>query len=123
VLNDTLQVPEEQDFELLVELEGDAIPQQVDLDINGQRIPLVKQDSRALRAPLPQCAARPSSSNSLPKASLSQTYTLATVSNPLLTGLRLVTLEYPGYLGLPKDHTQRNTGDLTIPAGTRITWT
>ena len=45
VLNDTLQVPEEQDFELLVELEGNAIPQQVDLEIGGQRIPLVKQNS------------------------------------------------------------------------------
>lgn len=119
VLNDTLQVPEEQDFELLVELEGNAIPQQVDLEIGGQRIPLVKQNSvrfvhrfRNVREAVEfQLAA---------EGFRSKTYMLTTVPHPLLLDFS-VTLDYPGYLGLPKE-TRRNTGDLTVPAGTRITW-
>ena len=120
VLDSSLTVPEQEDFELHVELKGDAIPQQVELDINGQRIPLVKQDAvhftHRFRNVQEAIDFRLSA-----EGFNSQGYTLETVSNPMLTDLAL-RVEYPPYLGLPNTTTNGN-GDVTVPAGTRITWT
>lgn len=43
--NDSLLVPEAQDFEVIVGIDGQAIPQQVELEVDGQRIPMVKKDA------------------------------------------------------------------------------
>ncbi len=119
VINDTLQVPEEQDFELIVELEGDAIPQQVDLDVSGKRIPLVKQG--ALRFVHRFRNVRESIDFDLvAEGYRSRSYTLTTVPDPLLLDFGMA-LEYPTYLGRPNE-IKNNTGDITVPAGTRITW-
>ena len=119
LLNDTLQVPEDQDFEVTVEIQGQAIPQQVDLEVDGQRIPLVKKDAvrfthrfRNVREAV--------DFRFTAEGFNSKTYTLTTTPDPLLLDFDLA-LEYPGYLGRPNE-TVHNTGDLTVPAGTRITW-
>ncbi len=119
VLNDTLHVPEEQDFELLVEMQGGVVPQQVELALSDQRIPMVKQGSlrfvhrfRNVRETLRFRLAA--------EGFLSDEYTLTLVPHPLLLDFGVL-LEYPAYLGLPKE-TRKNAGDLTVPAGTRITW-
>ncbi|MEO8590572.1 MAG: hypothetical protein ABI432_14445 [Flavobacteriales bacterium] len=120
LVSDTLEVPEQQDFELIVQLEGDAIPQQVDLDIDGQRIPLVKQNAvrfmhrfRNVQAPV--------EFRFVSEGFNSKTYLLRTVPNPLLVDFSM-NLDYPAYLGMPKE-TVSNSGDLSIPVGTRVTWT
>ena len=119
VLNDTLQVAEEQDFELVVEMQGAVVPQRVELDIDGTRIPLVKQDAvrftHRFRNVRQQVEFRLAA-----EGFLSPAYTLTTVPMPLLLDFD-VQLEYPAYLGLPSE-SKKNTGDLTVPAGTRITW-
>ena len=119
LLNDTLEVPEDQDYEVTVEIQGQAIPQQVDLDIDGQRIPLVKKDAvrftHRFRNVQEAIDFRFSA-----EGFNSETYTLRTIPDPLLLDFSMA-LEYPGYLGRPNG-TASNTGDLTVPAGTRITW-
>ncbi|MBK7383952.1 MAG: DUF4175 domain-containing protein [Flavobacteriales bacterium] len=119
ILNDTLEVAEDQDFELVVELTGDAIPQQVDLEVGGQHIPLVKQSTvrflHRFRNVRKDVDFRVSA-----EGFHSVGYTLKAVPHPLLLGVDL-TLSYPPYLGMPEESV-RNSGDLTIPAGTRITW-
>ncbi|MFT3884441.1 MAG: hypothetical protein QM724_03130 [Flavobacteriales bacterium] len=120
VLDKDLSVPEQEDFELHVEMQGDAVPQQVDLEVGGKRIPLVKQDAvrfihrfrNVQEAVHFRLAA---------EGFHSADYTLSTVPNPALLDLTLA-LDYPPYLELPKAVTS-NTGDVTVPAGTRITWT
>ena len=119
LVNDTLEVPEDQDYEVTVRIEGQAVPQQVDLDIDGQQIPLVKKDAahftHRFRNVQEAIAFRFTA-----EGFNSETYTLRTTPDPLLLDFSLA-LEYPGYLGRPNG-TANNTGDLTIPAGTRITW-
>ncbi|HQW39594.1 MAG: DUF4175 domain-containing protein [Flavobacteriales bacterium] len=119
LLNDSLEVPEEQDFEVTVEIQGQAIPQQVDLEIDGQKIPLVKKDAvrftHRFRNVQEAVAFRFSA-----EGFNSKTYTLNTIPDPLLLDFSL-SLDFPGYLGRPNE-TANNTGDLTVPAGTRITW-
>jgi hypothetical protein len=119
VQNKELTVPENEDFELRVEMQGDALPQQVFLEQGDIRIPLVRQDAshfthrfRNVQAPVDfRLAADGFNSPRLH---------LATEANPLLLGLT-VSLEYPPYLGM-KNSVSGNTGDISVPAGTRVTW-
>ncbi|HEY0977442.1 MAG TPA: hypothetical protein VGE21_08225 [Flavobacteriales bacterium] len=118
VLDKDLRVPEGEDFELQVEMQGASIPQQVDLEVDGKRIPLVKVDAtrfthrfrNVMEAQEFRLGAE--GFRSVP-------YTLAVEVNPMLVDLSLV-LEYPPYLGMVNGTT--SSGDVSVPAGTRITW-
>ena len=119
LLDSALSVREQEDFELHVELRGAAIPQRVELEVEGRRVPLVKQDAvrfthrfRNVQAPITFTLSA--------EGFHSRPYTLITESNPLLTDLTLH-LQYPPYLNLP-EATDHGQGDVTVPAGTRITW-
>lgn len=120
VLDSALAVPEQEDFDLHVELQGEAIPQQVDLEVAGQHIPLVKQDAvhftHRFRNVQEAIDFRLGA-----EGFHSRDYTLRTLSNPTLLDLGL-RMDYPPYLKLPATSTSGN-GDVTVPAGTRITWT
>jgi hypothetical protein len=120
LLNDTLEVPEQQDFEVVLEMQGAVIPQQVDLEVDGQRIPLVKKDATRFTHRF-RNVQEAIDFTFTAEGFRSTPYTLSTVANPLLLDLRMQ-LEHPAYLGLPNS-TVENSGDLTIPAGTKVTWT
>ena len=115
-----LTVPEQEDLEVVVELQGSAIPQLVELDLDGKRIPMVRVDavhfSHRFRNVQEAFAFRffAEGFHSVP-------HTVTTVPNPMLLDFSLA-LDYPAYLGRA-DETLPNTGDVTVPAGTRITWT
>ena len=119
VMDSVLAVPEQEDFELHVAIEGDVIPQLVELDIDGQRIPLVKQDAAGFTHRF-RNVREAVSFKLTAEGFFSASYTLETVSNPMLTGLAL-RMEYPPYLGMPPA-VANGGGDVTVPAGTRITW-
>ncbi|MBP9079521.1 MAG: hypothetical protein KBF80_04615 [Flavobacteriales bacterium] len=120
VLNKSLTVPENEDLELLVEMRGTELPQQVFLEMGTRRIPLVRQDGsrfshrfRNVQQPVDFRLGADGFHSGL--------LHLATEANPALLGLT-VAMAYPPYLGL-KNAVTNNTGDITVPAGTRITWT
>ena len=119
IVNEELVVPEEQDFELTVELQGNAIPQLVELDIDGQRIPLVKKDAvhfqhrfRNVRDAIDFRLTAEGFS--------SEMHTLKTIPDPLLLDFSME-LDYPDYLGM-EDGTVLNLGDLSVPVGTAVRW-
>jgi hypothetical protein len=120
LLNDSLTVPEQQDFEVLLAIEGNAIPQQVDVEVEGQRIPLVRVDGQRFSHRF-RNVRDTTAFAFVAEGFRSPTYTLHTVADPLLLDLKLL-LEPPAYLGLPTT-TVENSGDLSVPAGTRVTWT
>mgnify|MGYP000952887787 CR=1 FL=1 len=120
VLDSALTVPEQEDFDLHVAIEGDIIPQQVELDINGQRIPLVKQEATRFTHRF-RNVREPVDFHLTAEGFDSKDYTLATVSNPMLNELAL-RMEYPPYLSMAGT-TANGNGDVTVPAGTKITWT
>lgn len=119
LLNDTLEVGEDQDFEVVVNIEGQAIPQQVELESDGQRIPLVKLDATRFTHRF-RNVQEPISFRFEAEGFRSQVFVLNTVPVPMLLDFSLA-MEYPGYLGRPNE-TIDNTGDHSVPAGTRITW-
>lgn len=118
VQEDSLRVPEGEDFELGVVMQGSSLPQLVELDLNGKRVPLVKTGpdrfSHRFRSVMKDQAFR-LTAEGFP----SKTFTLVVEANPQLVDLGL-TLEYPGYLSMPTGTT--SSGDVTVPAGTRIVW-
>ena len=113
VQNKQLTVPENEDFELQVEMRGNALPQQVFLEQDGKRIPLVRQDVahfthrfRNVQEPV-DFKLTADGFNSSPLH-------LATEANPMLLGLT-VALDYPPYLGM-KNSVGSNSGDISVPA-------
>lgn len=120
VLNDRLTVPENEDFELRLELQGEAIPQEVDIELDGQRIPLVKQGVAQFLHRF-RNVRDPQEFHFSAEGYRSASHTLTTEANPLLLDFSLA-LHYPAYLGLA-DAQASNAGDVSVPAGTRITWT
>lgn len=119
VQNPSLTVPENEDFQLQVEMQGGTLPQQVFLEVDGNRIPMVRQDIahfthnfRNVQAPLDFHL----SADGFRSSGMH----LETEANPMLLGLS-VTLEYPPYLGM-KNNVSNNSGDISVPAGTRVTW-
>ena len=119
LLNADLVVPEQQDIEVLVELQGDVVPQQVDLEVSGQRIPMVRKDVRRFTHRF-RNVQQDVGFHFSAEGFRSDTYTLRTVPYPMLLDFRMA-LEFPAYLGR-QGETVENAGDVTVPAGTRITW-
>lgn len=120
LLNDRLEVPEQQDFELEVELVGAIVPQQVDIVVDGRSIPLVKQDAVRFKHRF-RNVREAMEFHLQAEGHRSATYTLGTIPDPLLLDLSLQ-LDYPPHVGRPAE-TVSGTGDATVPEGTRITWT
>lgn len=118
VLDKDLRVPEGEDFELQVEMQGASIPQQVDLEVDGKRIPMVKVDATRFTHRFRNVMGA-QEFHMAAEGFQSVPYTLAVEVNPMLVDLSLV-LEYPPYLGMANGTT--GSGDVSVPAGTRITW-
>ncbi|HRH39946.1 MAG TPA: hypothetical protein PK760_16465, partial [Flavobacteriales bacterium] len=119
VVNDTLEVREEEDFELQVDMVGSVLPQQVDLEVGGQHIPMVKQGAarfvHRFRNVRDDIEFKMSA-----EGFGSDEHVLRVVAHPMVLDFSIA-IDYPPYLGLPNE-TRSNTGDLTVPAGTRLTW-
>lgn len=119
LVNEDLTVPEQQDIEVIVELTGDVVPQQVELDVAGQRIPLVKKDARRFVHRF-RNVQKDITFHFTAEGFRSESHDLRVVPHPMLLDFRLA-LDFPDYLARP-DETVDNSGDITVPAGTRITW-
>ena len=120
LMNDSLVVPEEQDFHLVVEVAGDALPSQVDLVTGNARIPLVDEGGGRFSHRFRNVRTAVDFTLSAEGFS-SERFTLTTRPDPLVLEMA-VDLDFPGYLGLPPER-QRSVSDLSVPTGTRIRWT
>ncbi|MBK6777879.1 MAG: DUF4175 domain-containing protein [Flavobacteriales bacterium] len=117
--NTDLTVPETEDYELELALEGDVIPQRVEVEVDGNVIPMVRKEGNTFAHRF-RNVQQAIDFNFTADGFDSPGYTLSTTANPLLLDFGL-SFDYPAYLGL-KDETMMNAGDATVPAGTRITW-
>ncbi|MEO8069746.1 MAG: DUF4175 family protein [Flavobacteriales bacterium] len=117
--NTDLTVPETEDYELELALEGDVIPQRVEVEVDGNTIPMVRKQGNTFTHRF-RNVLQAIDFNFTAGGFTSTDYTLTTTANPLLLDFGL-SFDYPAYLGM-KDETVMNAGDATVPAGTRITW-
>jgi len=119
ILNDSLSVPEEQDFELLIELRGETVPAQVSLSSLGSSAPLIglggsrfKHRFRNVRDEVVFRLAADGYS--------SAEYRLRPLPDPIVLEVH-AELRFPSYLEMEPERLS-NVTDLTVPAGTFVHW-
>ncbi len=109
-----------EDFELHVRLEGEAIPDAAYLVVGQRRMKMemVKAGAFTYTFEKPQ---QDLSFQIEAAGFYSDTYLLRIVNRPELLSLS-VQLNFPKYIGRPNQSLQ-NVGNLEVPEGTRVTWT
>lgn len=117
--NDSLKGIRQEDFTVRLKLLGEEIPAQAYIVMNGQQYRMDRDNTINFTYQL----------HNLQKdvefqfganGFVSRPYSLEVLAKPLMEGFE-VALDYPDYLG-KKDETLENTGDLSIPQGTEVTW-
>lgn len=119
VANKSLVAFYNEDFNLNVRLEGQAIPQDVYMTLNDQRFKL-EADGKNSFSYLFDNVQDPFSFQLEAAGFFSPLYQVEVISRPELTGFK-VGLEFPKYLQR-KNETLLNAGNLEVPEGTVIHW-
>lgn len=119
VLNGESPIASGDDLRIEVELTGEAFPPNVQIDIQGNRFRMDKKDALNFNYLLKNV--QEDLVFSLEADGFrSKTYTIKVLPKPTLRAFQ-VEMDYPAYTGM-KDEVLRNTGDITIPAGTQVKW-
>lgn len=119
VLNDKLQAVQQDDFTVKVKIEGDEIPAQLTISSREATYRMEKESNvlysytfRNLQQNTPFVITAEKYN--------SKEYMIKILPKPIILSFD-VSADYPAYVGR-KNETMANTGDLTVPAGTRLTW-
>ncbi|MBK6988716.1 MAG: DUF4175 domain-containing protein [Bacteroidetes bacterium] len=119
VLNKSLRALQQQDFQIDIRINGNEIPAEAFVEIDGNQFRLEKENLTTFHY-LFKNLQRTQSFKLFADGFYSTEYTIEALPNPLLMGFT-INLEYPVYLNKQNEAIQ-NTGDLVIPAGTKVKW-
>ncbi len=119
ILNKNLKTVQQQDFTVDIKVTGKEVPQEAFIEIGGNQFRLEKENLVNFHYTFKNIQ-KTTEFRLFADGFYSHEYTLEAVPNPVLMNFD-ISLEYPAYLNKPKEQLQ-NTGDLLIPAGTRVTW-
>jgi len=119
ILNKNLSAVQGDDFELQIKMAGNEIPQDIYLEDGANTFKLNKeniirfnytfrnlQNTKKIRLSAGEFSSEP--------------YTIQVKKKPTMLNFN-VYLEYPGYVG-KRNETISNSGDLTVPVGTKVNW-
>jgi len=119
VLNPNLRSPAQKDFTLDVKIVGEELPEFCYIEMEGAKFRLNKEGKQDFNYTFRNLQ-RDTEFRLFADGFYSKPYTLQSLPNPVLTNFRVV-LDYPAYTGM-KDEVITNTGDISIPEGTKATW-
>jgi len=119
VKNEALEVAQQEDFQLMVEVEGDAVPNEAFINIEG-RLFKMKQLDKTHYSYLFKTLQRSVDFHFEATGVTSLPYTLKVFPKPSIMGLQ-AQLTYPAYTGKGSELIT-NVGDLNVPQGTLIRW-
>ncbi|MGB1040434.1 MAG: DUF4175 family protein [Flavobacteriales bacterium] len=119
VLNKSMNVVENEDFELKVKLTGSEIPNQVYLNLGANSIKLRKKSNTEFSYTFNNIQEKKSFMLSAAGFN-SNTYEINPIIKPIVMGYE-VEVVYPSYTDLNPVKLE-NVGELTVPEGTRINW-
>lgn len=119
VLNKELKTIAQQDFELKLKLTGEEIPDKVYIDIDGNEFKLDKENILNFSYTFKNVQQN-TAFQLVADGFRSKEYELLALPKPTLLNFS-IQLDYPAYLQR-KNETITNTGDLVIPAGTKVSW-
>ena len=119
ITNDDLKTVTQEDFELKVKLTGDEVPENVYVEIDGNEFKLNKENIVNFNYVFKNVQKTIDFQLSA-DGFHSKKHELVALPNPVLLNFDIA-LAYPKYLN-KKDEVIKNTGDLVIPAGTKVNW-
>jgi hypothetical protein len=119
IINNDLKTVAQQDYQLKIKLTGNEIPENVYVEIDGNEFKLDKENIVNFNYLFKNVQKNVSFQLSA-DGFKSREYELIALPNPILLDFEIA-LAYPKYLG-KKDEIIKNTGDLVVPAGTKISW-
>ena len=119
--NKNLQAFRNEDFKLQVRVEGDALPNEINIRYNGRERRLTKEAGSGNRYSYEFRQLQRNTEFQLAGAGFtSDDYDLTVRARPDLRDFA-VHVSYPKYLGKPAE-TLRNSGNLTVPEGSTVRW-
>ena len=119
VLHNKLEVASLQDFTLNIRIKGEELPKDLYIDIEGNKFKCLSTDKTNFTY-LFKNVKDDVRFRLYADGFFSKEYTLKSLPSPLLLQFKVL-LDYPAYTG-KKDEQLANIGDLSIPAGTNVTW-
>jgi hypothetical protein len=119
ILNDKLEAIQQQDFSILVSVEGEELPAGMYLSINNKLLPFQEESTGKYKYTLNNLQ-QDIQFNILAEEYIFGPYTLKVMPKPIIINYE-VSLDYPSYTG-KKDMVFENTGDFVVPEGTRMKW-
>ncbi len=119
IINKDLKTIAQQDFELKVKLNGNEVPDNVYIEIDGNEFKLEKENIINFNYVFKNVQ-KNINFQLTADGFKSKEYELIALPNPILLNFEIA-LNYPTYLN-KKDEILTNTGDLVVPAGTKIKW-
>jgi len=117
--NKDLKALQHEDFNLDVKMEGDEIPAEVFVEVGDNLYRLDKQSAIGFSYVFKNLQ-KTTPFRLYADGFYSKEYELTALPKPLVLNFNIA-LDYPDYTG-HKDETVNNTGDLTVPAGTKAVW-
>ena len=119
VEKDNLEVVQFEDYPLTVKVEGNALPNEVFIDIDDYQYRLNKEDANTFTYRFSNVQKK-TDFQLFSSGIESDEYTLNVLKKPNILGFD-VKLDYPAYTQR-KDETLSSIGDLVVPFGTNIDW-
>ncbi|MFN8166373.1 MAG: DUF4175 family protein [Bacteroidia bacterium] len=119
ILNKDLKAVQQQDFQLDIRINGNEIPAEAYIETDGTEYRLEKENLTTFHY-LFKNIQRGITFRLFADGFYSPEYTLEALPNPLLMNFS-IHLEYPAYLHKTNEAIT-NTGDMVIPAGTKVNW-
>jgi len=119
VVNDSLKALENNDFTLLVQTEGEVIPDNVQISYNNETYYLKQTNPGVFE----YIFAQPKEAinfHLLANEVVSRDYNLEVINTPILLSFDLV-LDYPMYTK-KQDEILKSNGNAIVPQGTKVTW-
>jgi hypothetical protein len=119
IKNEKLEVVEDSDFELHFRAEGDIVPEEVYVVIEGYPFKAKKEDARNFSYVFKNLRKSKGFYFQAGKYSFEE-HIIKVLPKPMIVGFE-VSLHYPKYTG-KKNEILENTGDFSVPEGTKIEW-
>ena len=119
VINESLEVPQYEDFKLSINIEGDYLPEQAFVDIGGFKYRMKKEGADQFSYVFNNVQSD-QEFKFTSEGVISETFVLSVLKKPNILDFQ-TQLDYPAYTKR-RDETLSNVGDLVIPQGTKIDW-
>lgn len=119
ILNPNLIVEQYNDFELNVKVTGDQVPDEAYIEIDGTQYKLKKENTISFNHLFKNVQGN-EKFKLVAAGFKSAEYELKALPKPVILNFDIA-LEYPKYIR-KKDEVIKNTGDLVIPMGTKVSW-